>query len=104
MPADPTNSDNASRRDRALYRAGGPGAIKQMLLAEYRHTGFVGRAPCTGTLKNWIRRRQLPGAKICGTWVVFVDADGNPAWPARQRTGNTLADSALQRWQSERPA
>ena len=74
--------------------------MKRMLLHEYRRHAFVGKPPSRQTLINWIQDGDLPGEKMGGAWVVFVDDNGEPA----RSTGNALADAALGRWQDRRSA
>lgn len=71
--------------------------MKRMLLHEYRRHAYLGRPPSNQTLINWIKRGELPGQKIGGAWIVFVDDYGE----ALYSTGNALADAALAQWQNK---
>lgn len=74
--------------------------MKRMLINEFRREAFVGKPPSPATVKKWIRDGDLPGERIGNSWIVFVDADGNPA----RDTGNALADSVLSRWYGKESA
>lgn len=60
---------------------------------DYIAQEFAGcsKPPTRQTVRNWIRRKVLPGEKIGGRWFVFVQ-DKTPA-----STGNEELDAILKK-------
>lgn len=77
--------------------------VYRISVPEYRRLAFIGTAPSCSTIRRWLEKGELPGEKRGGTWMVFVDAQGQPLRTrSRPATGNAEADALLQQWESTR--